>query len=84
MSDRRCSSATAANSLLLAVHSLTSKSSKCTSTAQACRIWWVSRGALQDCALVVVPCAFSDLVITFRCRRKGDLVLLSWSIVDFL
>ena len=31
-------------------------------------------GALQDCALAVVPCAFSDLVITFHGRRKGNLV----------
>ena len=28
-------------------------------------------GASSDCALVVVPCAFSHMVVTFRGRRKG-------------
>ena len=28
-------------------------------------------GACSDCALVVVPCAFSDMVATLRGRRKG-------------
>ena len=32
-------------------------------------------GASNDCALVVVPRAFSHMVITFRGRRKGNLVL---------
>ena len=27
-------------------------------------------------ALVVVPCAFSDMMVTFRGRRKGNLVFL--------
>ena len=30
-------------------------------------------GAFFDCALVVVPCTFSDLVVTFRGRRRGSL-----------
>ena len=48
---------------------------ECISTAQARRSWWwAGAGALQDCALVAVPCALSDLVITFRGWRKGNLV----------
>ena len=39
-------------------------------------------GPFGDCALVVVPCAFSDMVATFRGRRKGNLVFW-WSKVDF-
>ena len=53
----------------------TSRSSKCTSTAQACRNWWVGAGALLDCALVVVTCTFPGFVVTFRGRRNGNLVL---------
>ena len=54
----------------------------CTSTAQARRIWVAAVGASSDCALVVVPCAFSHMVVTFRGRRKGNLVF--WcSKVDF-
>ena len=41
--------------------------------AQARRIWWAGAGALRECFLVVVPCAFSSLVITFRGRRNGNL-----------
>ena len=55
------------------MHSFTSRSSKCISTAQARRVWWASAGALQGCA----PGVF-DLEITFRGRRKGNLVLSSW------
>ena len=62
--------ACAASSLLFAVHSCLSKSSKCISTAQACRIWWAGAGACRDCALVVVPCAFLDMVVIFRGRRR--------------
>ena len=47
--------------------------SKCISTAQARRICWARAGALRDCALLMIPCAFSDLVITFRGRRKRTL-----------
>ena len=39
-------------------------------------------GACRDCALVVVPCAFSNMVVTFRGRHKGNLVFL-WSKIDF-
>ena len=39
-------------------------------------------GASRDCALVVMPCALSDMMVTFRSRRKGNLVLW-WSKVDF-
>ena len=54
----------------------------CISTAQARRIWLGVEGASSDCALNVVPCAFSHMVVTFRGRRKGNLVL--WcSKVDF-
>ena len=44
--------------------------------SQACRIWWAGASAL-----VVAPCSFSDLVITFR-GNEGNLVLW-WSKVDF-
>ena len=63
---------------------MVSTSSMCTSTAQARRIWVSAAGASNDCILVVTvaPCAFSHLVITFRGRRKGNLVF--WcSKVDF-
>ena len=67
----RCSArACPANSLLFTVHSCLSKSSKCISTAQARRIWGPAAGASDDCALVVVPCAFSHMVVTFRGRRR--------------
>ena len=68
-------------SLLFTVHSCLSKSSKCISTAQARRIWVSAAGACRDCALVVVPRTFSDMVVTFRVggakstfrsRRKGS------------
>ena len=36
-------------------------------------------GASDDCALVVAPCAFSHMVVTFRGRRKGSLVLFGAS-----
>ena len=40
-------------------------------------------GASRNCApAVVVPRAFSDMVVTFRGRREGSLVLW-WSKVDF-
>ena len=39
-------------------------------------------GASNDCALVVVPCAFSYMVVTFRGRRKANLVFW-WSKVEF-
>ena len=42
-------------------------------TAQARRIRVSTAGASRDCALVVAPCTFSDMVITFRGRRKGTL-----------
>ena len=45
-------------------------------------IWWAGADALRDCALVVVLCAFSDLVITFRGSRKGILALW-WSKDEF-
>ena len=44
----------------------------CTSTV-ARRIWVAAAGASSDCALVV-PCAFWYMVVTFRGRRKGNLV----------
>ena len=34
-------------------------------------------------ALVVAPCAFSDMMVTFRGRRKGNVVFW-WSKVDFV
>ena len=43
-------------------------------TAQAHKICLPPVGASSDCALVVVPCAFSHMVVTFRGRRKGNLV----------
>ena len=50
--------------------------------AQACRIWVAEAGASGDCALVVVPCKFWYMVVTFRGRRKENLVF--WrSKVDF-
>ena len=71
-----------ANSLLFTVHSCLSKSSKCISTAQARKIWVAAVGACRDCALVVMPCTFSDMVVeiscfggpksTFRDRCKGS------------
>ena len=48
----------------------------CISTAQARRIWVFAAGASNDCAPVVVPCAFSHMVITFRGRRKGVVLVL--------
>ena len=39
-------------------------------------------GACRDCALVVVPRAFSHMVVTFRGKRKGNLVFW-WSKADF-
>ena len=53
------------------VHSCLSKSSKYISTAQAREIWVAAASACRDCALVVVPCALSDMVVTFLGRRKG-------------
>ena len=60
VSDRRCSSKRSANSAIYStfVH------------LAIFGIWWARAGALQDCALAVVPCTFSDLVITFRGRHK--------------
>ena len=43
----------------------------CTSTAQAHEVWGPAAGASSDCALVVVPCAFWYMVVTFRGRCKG-------------
>ena len=43
----------------------------------------VRGGCLSDCALLVVPRAFSDMVVTFRGMRRGNLVFW-WSKVDFL
>ena len=79
----RCSAwACAANSLLFTVHSCLPTSSMCISTAQARRIWVAAAGASSDCVLVVVPCVFWCMVVTFRGRCKGNLVL--WcSKVDF-
>ena len=46
-------------SLLFTVHSCLSKSLVCISTAQAREIWGPAAGACRDCALLVVPRAFS-------------------------
>ena len=71
-----------ANSLLFTVHACLSTSSMCISTAQARKICLPAAGASSVCALVVVPCAFWYMVVTFRGRRKGNLVF--WcSKVDF-
>ena len=79
----RCSArACAANSLLFIVHSCLSTSSMCISTAQARKIWGPAAGASSNCALVVVPRAFSYMVVTFRGRRRGNLVFRC-SKVDF-
>ena len=43
----------------------------CTSTAQVRRIWVAAASASSDCALVVVPRAFSDMAIAFRGRRRS-------------
>ena len=43
------------------------ESSRRISTAQARRIWWAGADACRDCA-------FSGMVVTFRGRRKGNLV----------
>ena len=45
-------------------------------------------GARRDCALVVAPRAFSDMVVTFRGRRKGSErfyfdVQISWQAQHF-
>ena len=64
------------------VHSFTSRCSKCISTAQARRNCWARVGAFLDCALVVAPHAFSDLVVTFHGTRKKSLVFW-WSNVNF-
>ena len=49
---------------------------------EARRIWGPAAGASDDCALVVAPCTFSHMMVTFRGRRKGNLVF--WSLkVDF-
>ena len=40
----------------------------CISTAQARRNWWAGVSAFFNCALIAVPCIFSDLVVTFRGR----------------
>ena len=45
----------------------------CLSTAQAHTVWVPRAGASNDCALVLVPCAFSHMVVTFRGRRRGNL-----------
>ena len=66
-----------ANSLLFTVHSCLSKSSTCNSTAQA-----RETSACRDCALVVVPRAFSHLAVTCRGTREGNLVFW-WFKVDF-
>ena len=42
-------------------------------TAQAFRICRARASAFLDCALAVVQCAFSDLMVTFRGRRKANL-----------
>ena len=72
--DRCAARACPANSLLFTVHSCLSTSSMCISTAQARRIWGPAAGASSDCALVVLPCAFSRMVVTFRGRCEGNLV----------
>ena len=79
----RCSArACPANSLLFTVHSCLSTSSMCISIAQARKICLPAAGASNDCAIVVAPCAFWHMAITFRGRRKGNLVF--WrSKVDF-
>ena len=59
--------------MIFTVHSCLSKSSTCISTAQARKICVGVAGACRNCALVLVPCAFSDMVVTFRGRRKGNL-----------
>ena len=54
----------------------------CISIAQAHKICLPPAGASSDCALVVVLRASSHMVVTFRGRRKGNLVF--WcSKVDF-
>ena len=58
----------AANSLLFAVHS-------CPISAQARKLCLAAAGACRDCSLVVAPCAFLDMVVTFHGRRKGNLVV---------
>ena len=79
----RCSArACPANSPLFAVHSCLSTSSMCISTAQPRKICLPAAGASSDCALVVAPCAFSHTVVTFRGRRKGNLVFWRFK-VDF-
>ena len=49
----------------------------CTSTAQAHKVWGQAADASSDCdcALVAAPCAFWYMVVTFRGRRKRNLVL---------
>ena len=69
-----------ANAFLLAMHACLSISSKCNSVAPARRPWLAAVGACRDCALVVVPCLFSDMVVTFH-RHEGYLVFC-WSEAD--
>ena len=42
----------------------------------------VRGGCFSDCALVVAPCAFWYKVVTFRGRRKGNLVFPKSSFRD--
>ena len=48
------------------------------STPQAPKTWWAGAGAFLHCALIVVPCAFSDMVVTFRGKRK---IVASWFLI---
>ena len=46
------------------------------STAEARGIWGPAAGAASDCALVVVPRAFSQMVMTFRGSQRKPRVLV--------
>ena len=78
--DRWGAPTSTASSLLFTVHSCLSKSSTCISNAHAREIWvgW-QRRVLVATVLSLWCCAhFSHMVVTFRGRRKGNLVF-SWS-----
>ena len=65
--DRGCSHSLA--TIRCQLHSRLLKSSRCISTAQTPTNWWEQAGAFLDCALVVLPCTFSDLLVTFHGRH---------------
>ena len=77
MLDRDVAWSGPAISLLFAVHCRLSESLTCISTARAHKVGVSAAGACRACALVVAARAFSDVVVTFRGRCKGNLLVKS-------